>query len=154
MLACLTEDFAEQFGCAVNDGGLSGEVHLGCHEADNLHDALHAVQVANDGLDRCQGVEQADTRVLLRILGGHEAFSAGVGNLTGFGQSTLNEGQLTGGVHVGAGRNSRNVGCNGGGCYGQFVTEFADTCFNTGFSHDYSRRMAGAGTQTVIGEMP
>ena len=92
MLACLAEDFAEQFGCAVNDGGLSGEVRLGRHEANDLHDALHAVQVANDGLDRCQGVEQADTRVLLCILGGHEAFSAGVGHLTGFGQAPSTKG--------------------------------------------------------------
>ena len=87
-------------------------------EANNLHHALHAVQVANNGPDCCQSIEQADTRILLSVLGGHEAFSARVGNLTGFGQSTVDEGQLTGGVHVGAGSNSRNVGCNGAGATG------------------------------------
>src|SRR5690606_26460641 len=58
--ARVAEDLAEQLGCAVDDAGLPREVGGGRDEADDLDDARHAVERADDVVDGGERVEGAD----------------------------------------------------------------------------------------------
>ena len=55
MLPGVAKDTAQQFRCAVDNGGLARERRVRGDESDHLDDAGDAVQVADDALDRGQG---------------------------------------------------------------------------------------------------
>ena len=58
VLACLTEDFAEQFGCAVNDGRLSGEVHLTDATKPTTFTTRYAVRVVMTDLTAARALSR------------------------------------------------------------------------------------------------
>src|SRR5699024_3156114 len=57
VLSAIAEDLPVEFGDAVDDGGLLGEVVGGVDEAGDLDDADDPVEVPDDSRDRGQGVE-------------------------------------------------------------------------------------------------
>jgi hypothetical protein len=59
MATRLTEDLAEHFAGAVDDGRLTGEVGNGCHETDDLDDTRQPIDTADGGRGGRDRVERA-----------------------------------------------------------------------------------------------
>lgn len=128
MLSAIAEDLPVEFGDAVDDGGLLGEVVGGVDEAGDLDDADDPVEVPDDSRDRGQGVEA----------GGASQLVAGVdidirAQMSGGRQFSVDDGQLTGGVDVVAGSQRRDVGAGGGGDLGQIEAELGDAVKGFGY---------------------
>ena len=121
MLSAIAEDLPVEFGDAVDDGGLLGEVVGGVDEAGDLDDADDPVEVADDSRDGGQSVES----------GGASQLVAGVdidvcSQMPGRRQFAVDDGQLTGGEDIVAGLQGRDVGAGRCGDLGQVEAEFGD----------------------------
>ena len=121
MFAAVSEDFDEEFGGSVDDGGMVVEIGIGIYESVESDDLFHVVEGADGFLDDGESVEDDDACALHGVFDG-----AGGGDFAEDLRIAI-DGESAGEVEHVSAANAVHVGGNGCGDFREGEAEGFDS---------------------------